>query len=259
MIYSEGSKLKAENAGEYTIVVDSVDNENYKLPANNTFTWEIAKATPVFELPNPIATYGDKLLSIELSNFEWDSSYTEEALVGDAGSRRFNATYIPDDADNYETVAVSIQVQVTPKELTITPDADQYKIYNGSSGVQNVLTFTIEQNDLVGEEQVKTSGQLIRDDNNNKNVGKYEIMQGSLTLVDNGDFKASNYQIKFISGIEYEIKPREISLTFENYENLIYDGTTKFVVYKLFVSLLNKVNISSRCSIVSVAGLNSKL
>ena len=239
LIYSEGSKLKAENAGEYTIVVDSVDNENYKLPANNTFTWEIAKATPVFELPNPTATYGDKLLSIELSNFEWDSSYTEEALVGDAGSRRFNATYIPDDADNYETVAVSIQVQVIPKELTITPDADQYKIYNGSSGVQNVLTFTIDQNDLVGEEQAKTSGQLIRDDNNNKNVGKYEIMQGSLTLVDNGDFKASNYQIKFVSDIEYEIKPREISLTFENYENLIYDGTTKIVVVNFTNKVLN--------------------
>ena len=233
------SSLKATNVGTYSINVDSVDNSNYTLPNEKDFTWQIAKATPTFERPILTATYGDKLFEVEAdNNWVWDASYDENTLVGNVGKNIFNVTYIPDDADNYNEVQTYLEVQVGAKKLTITPVAS-YKIYDGIGGIHSNLTFEIDENDLVEGEEAKTSGNLTRENIENENVGTYEILIGTLKLEDNGNFKKSNYEIEFVTGVLYEIKPINISLKFENYENLYFDGTTKTIKVTFENKILN--------------------
>jgi len=238
LYYTEDSTLTGVDAGTYTVIVESVNNSNYKLPDNVSFTWVISKATPVAPQPQLFATYGDKLLSIVLdSGLAWEESYDENTVVGDVGTHTFNAVYTPSDTTNYEILNVSLTITVNAKKLTITPISGQNKIYDGVGGINSTLTFSISEEDLISGEKAATRGALTREDIESKSVGIYKILLGSLELVDNGNFKKSNYEINFVNNVVYEIKFREILLNFENYENLYFDGTDKEII----VTFENKV------------------
>ena len=228
LTYSESSVLSASNAGEYTVVVESVNNPNYVLPENKTFTWAIRKINPFVPELSLRAIYGDTVLSVQLEEgFVWSSEYDETVRVGDVGTQSFMATYTHSDTTNYNSVEVELDIVVSPKSLTITPKANQFKIYDGFGGINSTLEFDILESDLVGGEVAKTKGALTRDDIENKNVGSYRILIGTLELEDNGNFKKSNYRINFVENKIFNINRREIVLSFAGYENLYFDGTEK--------------------------------
>ncbi len=135
--YTEGSDYTVAyanntNAGEATITITSTaDGELY---GEVTKSFTIEKATPTYTEPTGLtATYGQTLAEVKLpTGWTWEDA---TASVGEAGEQTFNATFTPDDTDNYTTMTVSLKVTVTnptdPEEpenpdTPVIPDMPDY-------------------------------------------------------------------------------------------------------------------------------------
>ena len=127
----------------------------------------------------------------------------------DAGSYK---VYYKIVADFYNTVVGDdkfFMVDISRKPLTVTPVED-YKIY----GNNDILDYIYSG--YISGETPKIYGYLTREPG--EDVGFYEISYNpsNFYLQDKGAFKASNYQINFTQGVEYEIRPRVIDVIFED-------------------------------------------
>jgi len=98
---------------------------------------------------------------------------------------------------------------IVPKRLRVIPVADQQKEY-GESDPELSYSFSGE---ITGEFPAFISS-LSRAPG--ENVGVYEITQGSLSLADNGSFKASNYEIVITTGVGYNITKAALTITANN-------------------------------------------
>ena len=96
------------------------------------------------------------------------------------------------------TFITGVQFEIKPKEITVTPTANQSKIYGDANPVY-AYNYTPALN---GSDAF--TGALSRDPG--EDVGKYNITQGDLAL-------GSNYTLTFTTGIQFEIKPKEITVT----------------------------------------------
>lgn len=96
------------NAGEVEITI--TDNDRCWTAAN---TVAVAKANPSYEIPTGLtATEGDALSSIELTaGFEWKNADEKVSL----DKSEYDATFTPEDTDNYNIVDVKIPVAVSEK------------------------------------------------------------------------------------------------------------------------------------------------
>lgn len=90
---------------------------------------------PNYTLPTDVkAVYGQTLADVALPSdengaFVWQTPSTS---VGNVGSNRFYANYVPTDAKRYGTVRVYITVEVTPKEVT-AKIPEGLKTYRGNT------------------------------------------------------------------------------------------------------------------------------
>ncbi|MEQ1762737.1 MAG: MBG domain-containing protein [Pyrinomonadaceae bacterium] len=110
--------------------------------------------------------------------------------------------------DNYDFTYVAGTLTVEALEITVTPDAGQFKIY-GNPDPTLTYQFTPA---LIGSDAF--SGALARDAG--VNVGLYNITQGTLAL-------SSNYTLTFAIGVKFEIKKRDIQVTATAGQFKIYD------------------------------------
>ncbi len=104
---------------------------------------------------------------------------------------------------------------ITQKELTISPIAVS-KTYGNSDPYNypqnNPQGFNFTYSGYIDGQEPAFNGYLSRQAG--ENVGLYNITLNTLSLVDNGDFKASNYQISFNSNNSlFEIQKRDIIIT----------------------------------------------
>ena len=92
------------NVGSFTFTVTSINNSNYKLPADLVSpTYTIGKAVPSYDVPSNLsATYGQTLADVALPNgFSWQDPLTTS--VGNAGNQQFLVSYSNNNA-NYNSV-----------------------------------------------------------------------------------------------------------------------------------------------------------
>lgn len=113
-------------------------------------------------------------------------------------------------ADFYKTVEDSLTIKISKKDLKLIPVEGQYKYYGEADS-----TIDHYYDGYMKGENPKAIGTLER--NNGNDVGSYAIKLGSRTLVDNGSFLASNYNLVFdnTKTYYYEIKPRKLSVEVE--------------------------------------------
>ncbi len=139
-----------------------------------------------------------------------------------AGSQEGLGTYAITQGDlsfgpNYtikfsETV---VTFEITPRVITVTPKANQTKVYGQSDPVKFDYDYSPA---LVGGDVF--GGALSRD--TGEDVGEYEIRQNDLNL-------SSNYIINFVGGVMFSITPYTLTLTQQNTPT--YDTTDQKINY----------------------------
>ena len=105
---------------------------------------------------------------------------------------------------NYEGINKVIEFTIERAALIVTPDEGQTKVYGQEDPIFK-YTFSGNQNG----ETPKFVGELSRESGDN--VGLYEILQGTLNIEDDGDFKVSNYNLTLKTGVKFEITKADLS------------------------------------------------
>jgi len=132
---------------------------------------------------------------------DYEVSYINNTDVG-------KATITLTGLGNYGGVR-TVTFNIIPRVLTVTPDANQTKIYGDADPS---LTYTFSG--LVSGETPGFTNTISRAVG--EHVGTYQINQGSLLLIDNAGFKADNYQIDLVTGVEFTITKAALTITVHN-------------------------------------------
>ncbi|MBQ6860531.1 MAG: InlB B-repeat-containing protein, partial [Clostridia bacterium] len=149
------------------------------------------------------------------------SGYKLTIKPKNVGSAKLTITVGADES--YSEKSIDVQVVVTKKDLIIIPSSNQQKEYDGTTSTPALAyTWTGQENG----ETPKFTGSLTRVEGSE--VGKYQITLGTLTMIENGNFKPTNYQLK-LSGtiVNFEITHKYITKPAINTPQT-YDGTTKY-------------------------------
>ena len=107
-----------KNAGTWYVKATVEGTDDYSRLTSLPVSFEIAKAVPSPEkITGLVLGQGQPLSNIELpKQFKW---VDETLTAGDLGIHTFKAVYTPEDADNYETIEVEIEVEVVPAPIAI--------------------------------------------------------------------------------------------------------------------------------------------
>lgn len=223
---SLGLENNAVDAGTHritlgTLAVDGPDADNYTfILAEETF--EITKATvTVTPDAGQSMTYNgttptDITYKSEPEGLSFTGSLALEGNPVDAGTYvivQGTLALSGSDAHNYELSFTSgVTYQITRAVVTVTPNPDQSKVYDGTTA-QNITYST-------SPEGVAMTGALALE-NDAYTPGVYNIVQGTLEVVD-----TTNYEINFISGVKYTIAHQVVTVTPKAGQSKTYDGMT---------------------------------
>ena len=240
------NREKGENVGRYKIVQGSLvlvshDNfkaNNYKLNYKENIL-EITAAPANFELS---VTGGEILYDGKTHAAIVSSTNDPELVITYEHSTDNKATWQPgpievkdvDDGTvwiratavkpNYLPVEDQDFIRIIPEKILVTA-ASTTKPYGSSDPV-----FTFDYSGAVNGETAKFDGVLSRKEG--EELGKYNIILGSLELVDNGIFKKSNYTLDFTEGILEIIKADiDLKLSIQGGQK-VYDGQPHTAVAK---------------------------
>ncbi|MBQ6756537.1 MAG: S-layer homology domain-containing protein [Oscillospiraceae bacterium] len=103
---------KGANAGDYTVKVKYVGDENHEDFNGTDVTVTISKINPTYTIPTGLtATHGQTLADVNLdTGWAWADSTQS---VGNVGTNSFSAIFTPTDTTNYNTVTVNASVSVS--------------------------------------------------------------------------------------------------------------------------------------------------
>jgi len=183
------------SAGAYTASVTVTNGGNISVSFNVNFI--VTKMPMVIEWPSSgDLVYGDTLSSSELiggsaniGSFAWVSINTIP-VVSNSG---YPVIFTPfDNSDNFEwpDFTHNISVTVAPRQITITPDSGQGKVYGTA---EPVIAYSSSEALLSGN---AFEGALSRDEGSD--AGIYKITLGTLNA-------GSNYSITFTENIFFTI------------------------------------------------------
>jgi len=122
------------------------------------------------------------------------------------------------DAANYTLSAqpIAVKADITPRPLTVTPNAGHNKTYSVPADVDPTLTYVVTDENptpMISPEAWAWTGSLSRTPG--ENAGNYPINLGNLEPADNesSGFLASNYQLVLSSSVvNFEIKKAAVEL-----------------------------------------------
>ncbi len=130
-------------------------------------------------------------------------------------------------AANYKLTAqpASVTADIITATITVTPKAGQNKAYGAT---ESALAYDFTT--AVNNEVPAFDGALERE--TGEDVGEYIICKGSLTLKDNGTFKASNYELVFSTAeVKFAITPATITVTPDAGQKKVYGETDPELTY----------------------------
>lgn len=193
--------------------------DNYRLTTTTVTTRAaITNVWPkISEMPTAEGmTYGQKLSDTALTggaavdknnptvsvagHFEW----AEPDKVPDAGSYSAKVKFVPDNQNNYGTATLEspVVVAVAKRDVNITPDAGQTKIYGEED--PEALTYTVAEGDLL-DDGAALIGALTREPG--EDAGSYAIINNDLSA-------GSNYSI-VVAEESFAIAPKNVTITAE--------------------------------------------
>lgn len=202
--------------------------DNYRLTTTTVTTRAaITNVWPkISEMPAAEGiTYGQKLSDTALTggaavdknnptvsvagHFEW----AEPDKVPDAGSYSAKVKFVPDNQNNYGTATLEnpVVVAVAKRDVHITPDAGQTKIYGAED--PEALTYTVAEGDLLDDGAALT-GALTREPG--EDAGSYAIINNDLSA-------GSNYSI-VVAEESFAIAPKTVTITAEAADRAYISG-----------------------------------
>lgn len=202
--------------------------DNYRLTTTTVTTRAaITNVWPkISEMPTAEGmTYGQKLSDTALTggaavdknnptvsvagHFEW----AEPDKVPDAGSYSAKVKFVPDNQNNYGTATLEspVVVAVAKRDVHITPDAGQTKIYGDED--PEALTYTVAEGDLLDDGAALT-GALTREPG--EDAGSYAIINNDLSA-------GSNYSI-VVAEESFAITPKNVTITAEAADRAYISG-----------------------------------
>jgi hypothetical protein len=188
---------------------------------------KVSKAVPSVTFPQAELTYGDKLSAATLTGatpsvpgtfvFETPDTYPR---VSDSQTTKYPLLFIPDDADNYQTVRYpDMTVTVLRRPLAIAA-IDTEKVYGA---VDPPLPYEIVSGNLADWVQGdRLTGNLARAAGNNTGT-YYPITRGTLKVVDypfNADI-TDNYDIIF-TGADFTVTPKPLTVKPHEGQSKVY-------------------------------------
>ncbi len=197
------SRDAGESAGFYEIRQGSLSSSsgNYTIDFVSGIFFEI-QSKVLAVIANPITkVYGqsDPTLTYSVSGFQGNDNASiitgslSRANGQDVGTYAINQGNLA--APGYTIAFTGANFSITPKNLTITPDAGQFKLL----GEADPSSFSYQASGFAfADDPSILSGNLSRDAG--ESAGFYEIRQGSLSS------SSGNYTIDFVSGIFFEIQ-----------------------------------------------------
>ncbi|MEX0721672.1 MAG: MBG domain-containing protein [Balneolaceae bacterium] len=201
------------------------DAANYTLTQPTGLTADIT-STNVTGITWPAASdiiYGESLASSELTGgiAEVDGEFTfvdESIEPNTAGTYTADVIFTPDDTDNYSSVTNQVDVEVTPKELTVANAEAQNKEYDGTDIAEITGTELIGVINDDAVELDEMSGSFA-----SASVGEDIEVTAALRLTGED---AANYTLTQPTDLAADITAKEITITGTFIpENKIYDGT----------------------------------
>ncbi|MCK9234915.1 MAG: MBG domain-containing protein [Acholeplasmataceae bacterium] len=217
---------EAINAGSYTasivITRGGVDvSSNYDI-SNPTLAYTIAKQNITLTVDSQTKVYGDNDPENGYnltSGFIYDGHTVSYSRVAgeDVASYAISMTSTL-DTDNYAITYVSAPLTITKATLTVTPDANQTKVYGDQTPA---LTYTVTGFKLQDDEAV-LSGSLAID---SENVGQQDFITSS--------FAADNYHVVIGGNAKFEITHRSLTVVYIDYQGLVYKGSAHNITVEL--------------------------
>ena len=199
---------KGKNAGTYNVQYKIEGDATHKDTAPHTHTVEIGhKQVTVSGITAANKKYdGKNTATVDASGANFTGKVDGDTLTitptgtfadADVGENKTVTLTLGTlggaDSANYKLAATGHQTEatarITPRDLTVTPNAGQSKSYGTTT--DPVLAYT--PTGAVASETPSFDGALSRDPG--EDVGTYNITKGSLALKDSGTFKASNYNL----------------------------------------------------------------
>lgn len=218
-----GSTLSLKNVadtGSYTVTVTATDADG--LTAEKTsvaVSVSIGKADPVTTRPTASAIiYGQSLSDSTLtggSAAEGTFSWKEGNVYPASGSRAYTVVFIPADDENYNSVEAQVTVSVAKKALTPSVSSVNDKTYDGSKDTAGTISLS---GAVLGEEPSASGKFSFRD----ADAGTGKTVDVTVTLDGGwgGNYVLSTETLEASA----DIRPRTVGLTWDGYENLVYDG-----------------------------------
>ena len=222
------ARAAGENVGSYAINQGTLSaGSNYTIQFTDGVTFAITPrdltVTPdssqskVYGAGDPTLTYTHGTLY----NSDTDSVFTgalARAAGEDVGSYAINQGTLS-AGSNYTIVFTGgVTFAITPRDLTVTPGAGQFKVYGDADPALTYTHGTLYN----GDTDSVFTGALARAAG--ENVGSYEINQGTLSA-------GPNYTIHFTSGITFLITARHLSVTPDSGQGKVYGAVDPTLTY----------------------------
>jgi hypothetical protein len=198
---------------QYRALIKSGEcSETFSSPLTVTVTPKVVTVTPVsdqskiFGDPDPVFTY---------TNSEWSDNANFTGALGrvageNVGPYDYNLGTLSAGTNYTLSIASGPQFSITPKAVTITPDAGQTKIF----GTADPTTFTYTHSALVGSDAI--TGLMARI--TGEDVGDYLFTIGTLTA-------GGNYTLSVLESPKFSITTKAIIITPDAGQTKIYGNS----------------------------------
>ncbi len=183
---------EGEDTGSYTITPSGLTSNNYEITFETgalTITQRPVEITA--DSKTKVYSENDPDLTFQITEGElvFDDEFAGE-LVREEGEDVGEYEILQGTVelnDNYNLNYISDNLVITAKTLVITPDEDQYKVFEEPD---TEITYTFDEEDLVGDDEI--TGELSREAG--EDVGVYDITAGTLTA-------GNNYQLEIVQEV----------------------------------------------------------
>ncbi|MFA6866394.1 MAG: hypothetical protein WCR54_02640, partial [Clostridia bacterium] len=268
----------------FNIIVTPTDTINYNSKIES-ITLQVSKIDPVVDIPNNIsAKYLDTLANIvlpyiESGNYEWENSLLSCDSVG---TQNFNANFVPNDLNNYNTISMVIPVLVEKADTTATVSYSGEAIYENKkineiildiedSNVTGVVSLDIGQTLLVGNTSYNWTFTPTDDTHYNTCSGQIRLtivarIMESLTYSGESiktDYKARElfttsgmlFYANYNNGDVVTLNNYDVTILYQTGDTMLHPGDG-YVTFS-YEGVLLQYNINAVAKIVTTATINS--
>ncbi|MDO5135040.1 MAG: fibronectin type III domain-containing protein, partial [Eubacteriales bacterium] len=216
---------EAVNAGTHTATAESLDNDNYVLPAEKTCAYTIQKkevtliwsgdTARIYDgTPSAVTAKTDGIEEGDLCEVSSVTGGTEvKAGTHEAQAEGLQGT----DSGNYRLPEnASHKYTIEPKEVTLKWSGTEDRIYNGQKSQVEAALEGLVGDDICTVASVTGSDEI--------HAGAHTARVESLEGADSG-----NYRLPEDPTCTYNILPKEITVSWSGNADRIYDGTASMV------------------------------